>query len=183
MGCHTWFYKLLEKQPTKEEKIHSFIKHSSEFCDKCKEALKNGGFIYNNKKDWYPFDSEEEVSEHINMLNWMIENAPKYEEFKSNYDSIDWNSDIPLTKEQQLYIDVENYTLDNAMVISHAGKYYENLSNYTDVFRYHEYGKILTSKEETYELLESNNCWKDDKTYEYVNEFWEKYPDGIIELG
>jgi hypothetical protein len=89
-----------------------------------------------------------------------------------------------LTKEQELYAAVENYSRDELeMVIKYNGKYYENLPEYGDAFRYHEYGKVLESKETTYELLEKAGCWKDDRTYKRVDEFWEKYPDGIIELG
>ena len=184
MGCHTWFYKLIDEQPTKEEKVRSFVERSSIFRDKCCEALKNGGFSHRNGKDWYPFEDEEEARWHLQLLDWFIENASRYEEFKDDYDSIDWNSGETMTKEQELYAAVEDYSRDELeMVIKHNGKYYENLPEYGDAFRYHEYGKVLVSKEATYELLENKACWKDGRTYERVDEFWEKYPDGIIELG
>ena len=184
MGCHTWFYKLIDEQPTKEEKVRSFVERSSKFRDKCCEALKNGGFSYRDGKDWYPFEDEEEAREHLQLLDWFVENAYRYEEFKVDYDSIDWNSGTPMTKEQELYAGVEDYSRDELnMVFKHNGKYYENLPEYGDVFRYREYGKILESKGATYELLEKDGCWKDGRTYELVDEFWEKYPDGIIELG
>ena len=184
MGCHTWFYKLIDEQPTKEEKVRSFVEREKRFRSKIEEALSNGGFFYRDGKDWYPFEDEEEAREHLQLLDWFIENSSRYEEFKDDYDSIDWNSSEPITKEQELYAAVDDYSPDDLeMVFKYNGKYYENLPEYGDVFRYHEYGKVLESKEATYELLENEACWKDERTYERVDEFWEKYPDGIIALG
>lgn len=181
MGCHTWFYKLAH-QPTEEEKIAVFIEKEKLFRGKVEEALSNGGFTYRGGKEWYPFGDEAEAREHLELLDWFIENAPRYMEFKKDYDSIDWDSETPMTKEQELYAAVDDYD-DGFMTIKHDGKYYVNVPEYVDVFRYHEYGKVLCSKEETYALLEDEKCVKYDRTYECVDEFWEKYPDGIIELG
>jgi hypothetical protein len=183
MGCHTWFYKLIDEQPTKEEKVRSFVERSLKFRGKLAEALKNGGFSYRDGLDWYPFEGKDEALEYLSDLDWKIENAPRYEDFKSDYESIDWNSGVPMTREQELYAAVEHYEPGDLMTIEVNGKYYENVPEFGDVFRYHEYGKVLASKEETYKLLESDACWKDDRTYERVDAFWERYPDGIIKLG
>lgn len=184
MGCHTWFYKRLENQPTREEKIRSCVEHDERFRTQINDALKNGGFVYRTEKTWYPFESEEKAREHVDLLDWRIANASHYEDFKADYDAIDWNSGEALTREQELYAAVEDYTpLEFGDVVCHKGVYYENVPEYGDVFRYYEYGKVLESKEAMYELLENEGCWKDDRTYKRVGEFWEKYPDGIIELG
>ena len=183
MGCHTWFYKLIDEQPTKEEKVRSFVERFSKFRDKCREALKNGGFSYRDGLDWYPYEDRKEVVKYLERLDWMIENASRYEDFKKDYDSIDWHSCVPMTKEQELYAAVDYYSQDDSIVIKHDGKYYMNVPAYGDAFRFHEYGKVLESKDATYKLLENETCWKDGRTYDLVDEFWEKYPDGIIELG
>ena len=189
MGCHTWFYKKLEQQPTKEEKINCFIEREKRFRAKVMDALENGGFSYGgDERDWYPFEDAEEAREYIELVDWKIENAPRYEDFREDYESIDWYraacSNSCLSREQELYSGVEDYRYnDDVIMTKHNGEYYVEVEGYGDVFRYHEYGRVITSKEETYALLEEDNCVKYDNTYERVDDFWEKYPDGIIELG
>ena len=42
---------------------------------------------------------------------------------------------------------------------------------------------ILTSYEETVKYIEDNNCETFDYTYDKLKEFFEKYPNGVIEFG
>ena len=44
MSCHTWFYKKVNPQPTREDKIKQFIEQSTEWCKKLEKALANNGF-------------------------------------------------------------------------------------------------------------------------------------------
>ena len=51
MSCHTWFYKKVNPQPTREDKIKQFIEQSTEWCKKLEKALANNGFY--PKEDGY----------------------------------------------------------------------------------------------------------------------------------
>lgn len=183
MGCHTWFYKKIEPQPTRDDKISAFVKRRKNFRDKCVKALENKGFQYQDEKSWYPFYSELEVLERINLIDWQLENVDHYDDYKFDVDTL--TDEQNLTKEQELYCDVESYGYNafSTNTTEHKGIYYEEVDHYFDAFRFHDYGRVLESKSETYKLLENENCKKWDDTYNLIDEFWQKYPDGIIELG
>ena len=184
MGCHTWFYRRMEHQPTREDKIRACVAGDERFKAKIEEALANGGFVYRGeKRTWYPFGSEEEARERVGLLEWRIANACRYEDFKEAYDSIDWGSSEPLTREQELYAAVEHYKPGDLMAIEINGKYYENVPEFGDVFRYHEYGKVLESMDETHALLNTLGYHEGDGVWKRVDVFWDRYPDGIIEFG
>ena len=67
--------------------------------------------------------------------------------------------------------------------VEHNGVYYEEVESYYDIFRIRSYPKkVLLSKEETLRYI--TNTEREIVMYEdsvdLLEEFWEKYPNGMI---
>ena len=184
MSCHTWFYRKINPQPTREEKINQFIKQATEWCKKLEKALANNGFDPEDEDTWYPFDSKCAAQENLEKYRWMINNAYHYEDY-ANIKSDD--DDKTLSKEEQLYIDIENWQAPSedgkgydSLTIQINGIYYSNVSKYNDLFRYNNYNTYISSEDEMWDLLTSNNICINDNTKKKLKEFWLLYPEGLI---
>ena len=116
----------------------------------------------------------------------MIDNAHHYEDY-ADFESA---NDKPISKEEQLYLDVENCQapsedgngLDPLTIRIH-GVYYTHVGKYDDIFRYNNYDTYVTSEDEMWNLIASNNICISDDMKNKLKEFWTLYPDGVIYFG
>lgn len=189
MGCHSWFYKKINPQPTKEDKINQFIEQSTEWCKKLEKALANNGFDWGDGDDvdkWFPFESKDATQENLEKYKWMISNVHHYENY-ANFESAD---DKILSKEEQLYLDVEDWQAPSedgngfdTLTMHIDGVYYTHVGKYDDVFRYNNYDTYVLSEDEMWNLITSNNIIISDNAKSKLKEFWSLYPDGVIYFG
>lgn len=187
MGCHSWFYKRVNPQPTREDKINQFIEQSTEWCKELEKALaNNGSFPEEDGYVWYPFKSKDEVKKNLEKYKWMIDNAHHYEDY-ADFESAD---DKTLSKEEQLYLDVEDWQApsededeDDSLTIHINGVYYSHVGKYYDIFRYNNYDTYVSSEDEMWDLITSNNICISDDVKSKLKEFWSLYPDGVIDFG
>ena len=189
MGCHSWFYKKVNPQPTREDKINQFIEQSTEWCKELEKALANNGFGWGDEDDedkWFPFESKDATQENLEKNKWMISNAHHYEDY-ANFESAD---DKTLSKEEQLYLDVEDWQAPSedgngfdTLTMHINGVYYSHVGKYYDIFRYNNYDTYVSSEDEMWNLITSNNIYISDDVKSKLKEFWSLYPDGVIYFG
>lgn len=169
MGCHTWFYKELKKPDLTNFEIKNKIINN----------IENVTLPFLNKLLKETSDKKEEIElkEEIYLtkihLKQIIDISLKdeYKLLHAYYDMLDIN------------------------FTSYNGKFYEN-TEYQDIFRHRNYeAPTLTSLNDTLEFIKIHNCKgncyfdKNDKlineeiNFDKLKEFWNKYPNGIIEFG
>ena len=182
MGCHSWFYKKVNPQPTREDKINQFIEQSTEWCKELENALVNNGFFHEDEDKWYPFKSKDKVQENLEKYKWMIDNANHYEDYA--------DVEKTLSKEARLYLDVEDWQAPSedgngfdTLTMHINGVYYTHVDKYNDIFRYNNYDTYVLSEDEMWDLLTSNNICISDDVKSKLKEFWTLYPDGAIYFG
>ena len=186
MGCHSRFYKKVNPQPTREDKINQFIEQAAAWCKKIETALANNGFDLEDEDTWYPFESKQTAQENLEKYRWMINNAYHYED----YANIKSDNDKTLSKEEQLYMDIEDWQAPfedgkgyNSLTIQINGVYYSHVGKYYDIFRYNNYDTYVSSEDEMWNLITSNDIIINDDVKSKLKEFWTLYPDGVIYFG
>lgn len=160
MGCHTWFYKKINPQPTYEE---------------VKENVLNQFYIeldfYNNTLNGCDIDEE--------LLS-------VYPEFTTEY----YIKAKAITERQIAFIKKDLckkaiYDRYSCLRLNIDSVLYVNCE-YHDLFRKYTFSEDkLFSLEETLNYIEK---YKDEislfeDTFELLKEFWNKYPDGVIDFG
>ncbi len=157
MGCHTWFYK--KSSLTLEQAKEKLIKRQQKIIDE----YKNMKFIDYAKLlvDFpYMYDSKERLIELYQRRIKRIQN--------------------PNIKEETIY-----FHLDEGDYIE--GKGYYTDAGFHDLFRIGGYPEVcLFSLDQTLEYIKiyekKYNC-KIDVMMDLLQEFWNKYPDGMINFG
>lgn len=159
MGCHTWFYRKIKR--TQEEAKQSCLQN-------IRRSRNLAWKIYKNPTSYYNIDwkvTKEYQLKYINLLNRQIKMV------SNNLCSrAVWNRQND--KETTLYID------DKGLYIEDTG--------FHDVFRINSYSDDrLSSLQETLDYINNpeNNCTVYENTIKKLEEFWNKYPDSIIEFG
>lgn len=163
MGCHTWFYRKIER--TQEEANKS-----------CIAGLKSNRMlnwkIFRNPTGYRGINweeccesSKESCLNSINIINRKIKAI-----CNGYYQKAVWNhqNDKELTE-----------------YIEGKGLYIED-TGFHDIFRKYDYPEdILFSLQETLDYINNpkNNCTVYENTIEKLEKFWNKYPDGIIRFG
>lgn len=194
MGCHTWFHKKVNPQPTREDKISQFIEKASERIRRLEKALSNNGFGWEDEDPWFPYGSRDTVEKTIDAYKWAIDNADHYDDY-SNIKSAE--DEMP-SQEEKLYHNVEDWmapldedcwdfgnknTKFDERTICVNGIYYSSVDRYGDIFRYRNYGAYVLSENEMWKLIDDNNIIVNDEDKEKLKEFWNLYPDGMISFG
>ena len=195
MGCHTWFYKKVNPQPTEEDKIQQFLAKTKSFRQKLVKATENGGFEYDvNKKEWYPYNKREDVENAITDIDWMLQHVNEYKKFDPNiYSGIDYEIGVDLFESVNHWLATidddsrDDFWDKNAkyddLTMSIDGIYYSNVRRYDDIFRYHNYDSYVMSEDEMWKLIEDNNIEITEGVKDKLKEFWSLYPDGMIYFG
>lgn len=188
MGCHTWFYKKVNPQPTREDKINQFIERTGERCKNLETVLANDGFDWEDEDKWYPYGNRAAVEKRLSEYKWMLENVEHYDDsIKSNassyirdyfYDTVeDWKAPI----DEDSRICGINTKYDKTTCVN--GIYYSSVHRYNDIFRYHNYDTVIFSEDEMWKLINDNNINIDDEVKKELKEFWTLFPDGMIYFG
>ena len=158
MGCHTWFYRKIER--TQEEAKQSCLRLLRKSEKLNLNILANRNY---NGLDWSNW-TESELIKHDSYLKRQIRMVD------NNFcQRAVWN-----------HQDDENLT----EYIDGKGFYME--TDFHDTFRKYGYPEDrLFSLQETLDYINNpeNNCTIYENTIEKLEEFWNKYPDGMIEFG
>jgi hypothetical protein len=159
MGCHTWFYRKIER--TQEQAKQNCLKGLLK-SEKLNLSILNDR-NYNNI-DWSEW-TDDMLLEHDAVLKRQIRMV------ENNFcQRAVWNhqNDKNLTE-----------------YIEGKGLYIED-TGFHDVFRKYGYPENkLFSLEETLDYINNteNNCTVYENTIERLKDFWSNYPDGFIEFG
>lgn len=160
MGCHTWFYRKIER--TQEEARESCLKklrYEEELNLNILQDRDYKGINWNNWSDDMLLKRDAIIKRHIKMV-----------ENNANLKAI-W------------YHQYESLTILTDYVEG-KGLYFE--TEYHDTFRRYNYSDDkLFSLEETIAYIRNptNECEFNDNTFTRLKEFWNKYPDGMIQFG
>ncbi len=165
MGCHTWFYKRVEVDfDTMRNMVLNNYKKSMDRYDR---------WILN------PTDPE-----YLDMLSaypeWTLDLVEQWRDVNRKQISM---IEKVLCKEAI----ISKYCSFSSGVnryIKGKGIFME--CGYHDIFRKYGYPEdMLFSYEDTLDYIDypGNNCQLYDHSLEKLKEFWEKYPDGMIDFG
>lgn len=158
MGCHTWFYRKIER--TQEEATIRCLKRLKRHRNLYWKIHKNPNYL---DIDW-------EISKADNLNRIRILNRQIKAISNGFYKKALWNrqDDKNLTK-----------------FIEGKGLYIED-TGYHDIFRKYGYPEDrLFSLEETLEYINNpiNECDLRDSSIDRLTQFWQEYPEGIICFG
>lgn len=163
MGCHTWFYRKIER--TQKEANESCIKGLKKSRRLLWKIFKNPtgyrGINWEEDCD----SSKEKCLQSINIINRKIKAI-----YNKYYQKAVWNHQSD--KELTIYIVNKRLFIED--------------TEFHDVFRKYGYPEDkLFSLEETLKYINDpeKNCTIYDNTIEKLKEFWNKYPDGMIKFG
>ena len=166
MGCHTWFYKKITG-PTKTEaslKVEEASKTEVEILQRLIDD--RGSFdpdLLEAYTEWTP--------------EYAQKNIPFWEEQISKIQSGFFTEDWIFEKYLELGIEIKDYVPGKGWYISS-----DELPH--DLFRQGGYpDDTLHSLEETLAYIKKNNCTTYEYTENALEEFWTKYPDGMINFG
>lgn len=166
MGCHTWFYNKIDTPPYEEIKevvikvyqdnIDLFNKWiDNPLCDEYVEMCS----VYTE----YTIDK---------IKKWRDLNIRLVRIIKNNY-----------CKKAVL----NRYCIYNKdLIVNINGELYKNVKEYHDSFRKYGYpDDMLFSLEETIDYINNpnNECYLYDYSIKKISEFWDKYPNGMIDFG
>ena len=159
MGCHTWFYRKIER--TQEEAKQSCLRN-------LKISRNLNWKIYKNPTSYYGINWETSKEKQLNYINCL-------------------NKQIRMVSNNLCSRAVWNKQNDTALTeyIEGKGLYIED-TGFHDVFRRHGYpDDKLFSLQETLDYINNpeNNCIVYENTVERLEEFWNKYPEGMIMFG
>ena len=168
MGCHTWFYKKWKWNVTLEEAKLELIKIVDENIKSTER------FMYSPTEEDKEFLSEHPEYEDSDLMG-------ELEEFQKIKDSIKNLSDDEIFENfVEMSLKVSRYVKGYGLFIGESGVLPH------DLFRKHGYPEdTLHSLEETLAYISDpkNECKVYDHTNEYLEKFWNEYPDGMIDFG
>ncbi len=158
MGCHTWFYRKIER--TQEQ--------AKESCLKQLKYQRNLSWKIYKNPNYRGFDWELDKKSQLEMIKVLNR---KIRMVSNNYCQMAvWNN--------QGDEDLTVYIQGKGLFIEDTG--------FHDEFRKYGYPENkLFSYKETIDYIETpdNECSVYENTLERLKEFWDLYPDGMIEFG
>ncbi len=177
MGCHTWFSRKSSRtiEEAREILINRYKKHIKMLAEDF--TTEDKIMLY---EDFYESKHGEKTEEEILLFyNNKIEH------------------DIAVINRK---IQIISKGLCNVAVMKHQSSpdrlsyyfpdkgFFIGCDDFHNCFRLHGYPEdMLFSKEETYKFLEDNKnnplLEIHENTYKWLDEFWDKYPDGFIHFG
>ena len=176
MGQHTWFYRRIA-QPSLNKKKKVVKRKATEKVQ-----------YYNSL---------------IELFNNPNTNNSRYEFFKTNYPNLNISNLTIVRDEYELVIynidilkekKLNDLYSELAKIPNYEGIFYKEKPEYFDIFKTNKrnldntyLNKIIKSKEECFDWIENphNQVYFKDKIECLIklDEFWNKYPDGIIVFG
>ena len=163
MGCHTWFYKKVDRT------LEEAIKLAREKISADIELLKQAKNL--------------EYEGSITVLNSFIENIDKgIYIFKAPlyYDS-GWLE--PTGEEEEEVTNIWEHQPESLCEFIEGKGFYVECGDFHDIFRVGMYPEDkLFSKQECLDFVESKYIKLTTDQLEELNAFWNKYPEGMIEF-
>ena len=167
MGCHTWFYDKISTPSPSEIR----------------------GLVV-AKIDW-----------EIEFLERLIEDRDSFEpELLAAFP--EWTSEYAKEKTPEWFIlreSVSNKTMPEEVLYEYYAEWsdehivwvedlgwFQEVDDYHDLFRQYDYSSVrLYSLPETLEYIKNpdNRCLVFDTTHNYLKEFWDAHPNGMIQFG
>lgn len=166
MGCHTWFYKKVNR--TYEEAKEIWINNQKEIIKRWKEIINNPEDKSRIVYEW----TKEFCENYLEVLNRQLKIVQK------ELCKVAVMNHQPNDKNGKLYQYISNNLYCTSDELPHD---YFRIGNYPE--------DLLFSLEQTLNFLESNNdkifySWKSkEETIKYLKEFWNQYPNGLIKFG
>lgn len=167
MGCHTWFYKKIER-PTDFEIKTVVINRLMREADFNLRLINQRETIDDDILEAYPEWTPEYATECLEHTKQVIEAI--------NSDTIDKD------ELYQMYCDYA----DELMVWVPGHGFYQEADGYHDLFRKYGYPEdMLFSYEDTMDYInnQDNECYTYESTELHLKEFWAEYPNGMIKFG
>lgn len=169
MGCHTWFYKKIEK-PSYEEMKQFILKKYYDSVEGLNKWINN------------PLD-EEYLEMSSVYTEWTIE-------YLKQWRDVDLRR-IRLIENDYCKVAVMNKycSYSDDILVPVNNNIYKDVSGvngYHDVFRKYGYpNDMLFSLEETLNYINNteNECVIYENSIELIKKFWNEYPDGMIDFG
>lgn len=161
MGCHTWFYKKINPQPTYSEVKENVINKFKKEIDFTNRLIV--GDIDKDLLEAYPEWTPEYGYKYKSILGRQLQFIEKdlcYTALYNRYNS----GGLTININNILYIETE----------------------YHDLFRKYKYpDDILFSLKETLEYIEryKEEITIYENTFKRLEQFWDEYPDGLICFG
>lgn len=183
MGCHTWFYKKMEKQP-------SYEKCKNAVLLSCKENIK---YLEHLKKGLAHIEELDEYDKDCIRVNKYTPKKVKFEikVWKRKIEKINQDKCPEAVKKRYPHL---AYVYENTgLIVYHKGIFYWQGGNKEEekklphnIFRIHNFPlDKLTSYEEFENFYNTHDCFPpdDNDVRSKMMEFWEKYPDGMVDFG
>ena len=165
MGCHTWAYKRIESPSF--EKMKDFV-------------LKIYKDSSDNLQKWIDNPQDEEYLDMFkHYKEWTIDYIKYWQETDKRRIRLIENGFC----KQAIVNKYCSYS--DGLIECYNGNFYKEIG-FHDMFRKYGYpDDKLFSLKETLDYINNplNKCIINDKTFEWLDEFWNKYPDGMIEFG
>ena len=191
MGCLTWGYKRMNPQPTDAQLTKKLKDYCIDNYNFCKDIVINNKHVLDDKYEdpYYPFKTLDEAKKALIDYKWALDNCEHSDDYKANYENDIKNNVDPLSIEAELYIKKYSpYCDENEPMIiydeqTHAF-YMETDEGYgNNMFRCYDWSQEnLHSREETLICIKENKN-VEDVNIDKINEFWDKYPDGLLDFG
>ena len=165
MGCHTWAYKRIES-PSFEEMKEFVLKVYKDSIEGLQKWIDN------------PQD-EEYLDMFKSYRDWTIEFIKYWQEAEKRRVRL-----IEGGFCKQAVIN-KYCEYSDGIVDHYNGNFYKEIG-FHDMFRKYGYPQDkLFSLEETLAYINNpeNECVINDNTFKWLEEFWAKYPDGMIDFG
>lgn len=185
MGCHTWFYKKIQEPSAKE--VRNTVK------DRCEKELSFLDRLINDRSS-IDADLLEAYPEWTTEWTLIMKDAWQRIYTFAN------GGDLNINELPEVFHRFFDNNLDRDSILEHLyvmwtnelteyvkGKgWYVDTDEFHDIFRRGGYpDDRLFSLEETLAYIQNpeNGCTTYDWTEQRLEEFWKKYPDGMIDFG
>lgn len=182
MGCHTWFYKKIEA-PTKESFVSVVKERVSKELEFLNKLINDRDSIDSELLEAYPEWNKEYAEENIPLWQAIYDFTNGEDIDLTIFPEYFFEEDV--TKDTLLQSLYTSFSEDLLTFVKNKG-WYKETDDFHDVFRKYSYpDDILFSLEETLAYINDpkNECVVYDWTENDLKEFWEKYPDGMIQFG
>jgi len=162
MGCHTWFYKKIDRSVEEARKIA--INTLYKYIKLCENIIADKNY---NDRDWNDFDKHGNTNDDVRKQEILI-------------------SERKIRIIEKGLCNVAVYNMEQESNVLIEDNFYIE-SDFHDIFRKSGYPDItLYSLDETLSYIEdpNNNCYYEgEPAIKALKEFWSEHPDGIIQFG
>lgn len=171
MGCHTWFYKKMEKQPSYQECKDMLTELLNEEIQDCQNYIDGKEDDEDMLRLWEQYDPQKvlkECQESLNRVN---------------------NDDKEFVFEEATHV-MYLRNVEAGVVIYHKGNFYISARNLPhNIFRTWGYPEDVLESYEDFENFIATHGYRLvrydtlEETKQAMKKFWEEYPDGIVDFG